>query len=213
MLKQLIQVWRNNHGPILFTSGFIVAIVTSVMWRFDLIPDIRPVMRSSPTLLGNRTRTLTNIVVVSITYDENPNALVTVQFFTPSESGSDSLTPLESRSEQLEGGSKEFLVTDLARGAVAGIAYVDLNQNSQLDIDENGTANEPFAFATVKQPENAPPAARGVFEVGMEPVFVKFRLKQPNAAAGPKSDSKPDPKPDPKNLRNEKAAPRTETKG
>ena len=130
--------------------GFLVAIFMSVMWRFDLIPDIRPIMRTSPTLMGSRTRTMANIVVVTVTCEDVPNAQVTIQFFTPSETGSDSLTPLESRNEQLDGGIKEFLVTDLARGAVAGIAYIDLNGNGQLDIADDGTSMEPFAFASAK---------------------------------------------------------------
>ena len=205
MLKQLLQVWRNNHGPILFTSGFLVAIFMSVMWRFDLIPDIRPIMRTSPTLMGSRTRTMANIVVVSVTCEDVPNAQVTIQFFTPSETGSDSLTPLESRNEQLDGGIKEFLVTDLARGAVAGIAYIDLNGNGQLDIADDGTSMEPFAFASAKSPDGAQPAARGVFEVELEPVFVKFRLQQPDKAAEP-------PKPDKKSSRNEKPSPKNDSK-
>ncbi len=191
MFNQLIQIWRNNHGPILFISGFVVAIVMSVMWRFDLIPDVRPVMRSSPTLLGSRARVPTNVVVVSVTSEETPEAMVTIQFFTPSDSGGESLSPLESRTEQLDGGVKEFLITDFTRGAVAGVAYVDLNENAQLDISEDGTPIEPFAFASAKQAEGAQPFGRGVFEVGTDPVFVKFRLKQPSNAA---TSAKPEPK-------------------
>ena len=51
-------------------------------------------------------------------------------------------------------------------------------------------------------PDGAQPAARGVFEVGLDPVFVKFRLQQADKAAEP---SKPDKsKSDKKSSRTEK---------
>ena len=191
MLKQLIQVWRNNHGPILFVSGFVVAICMSVLWRFNLIPDIGPALRASPTLMGNRSKPATNIVVMTVTSDELPDAEVTIQFFSPPDMLSDTLTPLEIRTERLESGLKEFVKTDLPRGTFAAIAFVDLNENMQLDINDEGLPTEPFAFATSNRTKDASTLANGVFEVGLEPTFLKFKLKNP--VAGEASQPAPQP--------------------
>ncbi len=190
MLKQLLQVWRNNHGPILFVSGFLVAICMSVLWRFNLIPDIGPALRASPTLLGSRSKSLHNIVVVTVTSDDSTSEEVTLQFFSPSEIASETLTPVDTRTERLEGGTAEFLISDLPRGTFAAIAYMDANENMQLDVSEDGTPTEPFAFATTKQANDISVRAKGVFEVGMEPTFLKFDLKQPVASDAAKPSSK-----------------------
>ncbi len=182
MLKQLIQVWRNNHGPILFVSGFLVAICMSVLWRFNMIPDIGPALRASPRLMGDRTKPAPNIVVVSITSEDAPDAEITLQFFAPPEFANETLTPLETRKERLDDGIAEFLLTDLARGTFAAIAYIDANENMQLDISEEGIPTEPYAFASSKRANDASAQAKGVFEVGNEPTFIKFTIKAPLAA-------------------------------
>ena len=203
MLKQLIQVWRNNHGPILFVSGFLVAICMSVLWRFNLIPDIGPALRASPTLMGTRAKTVPNIVVVSITLDDSPDAEVTLQVFSPPDVASETLTPLETRTVQLDEGVAEFVMTALPQGTFAAIAYFDVNENMQLDISDEGTPTEPYAFASSKQSNDASTRAKGVFEVGTEPAFVKFNLKNPLSAEA----SKPPPQLAPPTK--SKAAPQT----
>lgn len=188
MLKQLTDIWRNNHGSILFASGCVVAIVMSIAWRLDLIPDIRPTLRTSPTLMGGtRSKVVPNIVVVSVTSDEPLDGEVTFQVFTPPDTPNEPLVPFTSRTHRMERGVSEFVVTDLARGTYAAMAFIDINSNLQLDLADDGAPAEPFAFAKVSHRSDET-LANGVFNVALEPVFVKFHLKAPASPVTPRPE-------------------------
>ncbi len=87
----------------------------------------------------------------------------------------------------MERGLSEFVVTDLARGTYAAMAFIDINENLQLDLADDGSPAEPFAFAKVshRSEENL---ANGVFNVSVEPVFVKFHLKVPSSPVAPRPE-------------------------
>ncbi len=181
MLKQLINIWRNNNGTVLFVCGITVVAVMSVLWRFDMIPEIGPSLRASPMLVGSRANPLPNIVVVSITSEDSPNAEVLMQIFSPPDIGSEALSPLESHTTTLQDGLSEFLITGLSRGTFAGLAFVDTNSNGQIDLAEDGSPAEPFGFAKVKPRDESKSFANGVFEVTGDPTFVKIHLLKPKS--------------------------------
>jgi len=192
MLKQIINIWRNNNGTILFACGLAVVIVMSILWRFDMIPDVGQSLRASPMLIGGRVTSLPNIVVVSITSEDPPAAEVHMQVFSTPEMIGDSMSPIESRITTMQNGISEFLIMGLARGTYAGIAYIDSNDNGQIDLAEDGSPAEPFGFAKVRSEDDTQSLANGVFDVSGDPIFVKINLikpKFPVAPARPSEDA------------------------
>ncbi|MDX1928034.1 MAG: DUF2141 domain-containing protein [Pirellulaceae bacterium] len=179
MLKQIINIWRNNNGSFLFACGLTVVLVMSVLWRFDMIPDLGQSLRASPMMIGGRVTSMPTVVVVSITSEDTATADVHMQVFASPEMINESLSPIETRVTTMKNGLSEFLIMGLARGAYAGIAYVDLNGNGQIDLADDGMPAEPFGFAKVTSPEDSQTLANGVFEVTGDPTFVKIHLKKP----------------------------------
>ena len=185
MLKQIINSWRNNNGTILFVCGLAVMIVMSILWRFDLVPDIGQSLRASPIMIGGRAATLPNIVVVSITSKDFPNTEVHMQVFSTPELVNESLSPIETRTTMMRDGLSEFLIMGLPRGIYAGLAYVDTNSNGIIDLAENGTPAEPFGFVKVSSQGESQSLANGVFEVSGDPTFVKINLTKPKFPVSP----------------------------
>ena len=136
-------------------------------------------------LIGSRATPLPSILVVSITTDDSPNAEVLMQIYSATDIGSESLSPLESHTSTLHDGLSEFVITGLPRGTFAGLAYVDINNNGQIDLAEDGSPAEPFGFAKFKERDEAKSLANGVFEVGGEPTFVKIHLLKPKSPVTP----------------------------
>ncbi len=191
MLKQIINIWRNNNGSTLFVCGLLVVFFMSVLWRFDMIPDIGQSLRASPMMIGSRVTSMPTIVVVSITSDDYKSSDVQMQIFSAPEMVSESLAPLESRTTTMRDGLSEFLIMGLARGTYAGIAYVDVNSNGQIDLADDGSPAEPCGFA--KASPHGETQALGVFEVSGDPTFVKIHLLKPKfpiAASGSTEESK-----------------------
>lgn len=185
MLKHLLNIWRNNNGTLLFACGLGVVIVMSILWRLDMIPDIGKTLRTSPMIIGSRVTPLPNIVVVSITSDDLKNAEVVTQLF--SNTPSDTLAPLESRTTVMHDGLSEFLITGLARGTYAGIAFVDVNSNGQVDLAEDGSAMEPFGMMKVRTFDESKSLPSGVFELSGDPIFVKIKLLAPKTPVASQS--------------------------
>jgi uncharacterized protein (DUF2141 family) len=182
MLKQLIKIWRSNNGTILFAFGVVAAIFMSILWRFDMIPDIGPALRASTMIIGARqTKHVPSIVVVSITSANYPDADVIMQIFSAPDLASESTTPFETRTTTLRDGLAEFVILDLPRGTFAGFAFIDANGNGQIDLAEDGSPAEPMGYATAKQQDESKALGNGVFEVTGEPAFVKIHLLKPTA--------------------------------
>ncbi len=179
MLKQIIHIWRNNNGTILFACGAAVVAVMSMLWRFDMIPDIGQSLRASPMLIAGRVTSLPNIVVVSITSDDFPDAEVHMQVFAAPDMVSEFSSPVESRTTTLHNGLSEYLLMGLARGTYGGIAYIDSNANGQIDLAADGSAAEPYGLVRVSTPAEAHTLPKGVFEVPGEPTFIKIQLMKP----------------------------------
>lgn len=181
MLKQIVDIWRNNYGSLLSGCGLAVVIVMSVLWRFDMIPDIGQSLRASPMMIGPRVASLPNIVVVSIMSDDLQDAEVLMQVYSAPGLPSDTLAPLESRATVMQSGLSEFLITGLARGTYAGLAYVDTNSNGQVDLAQDGSPAEPFGMVKMKTYDESKSLPDGVFEVSGEPTFVKIHLLKPKS--------------------------------
>jgi uncharacterized protein (DUF2141 family) len=183
MLKQIINIWRNNNGTFLFVCGLAVVSIMSVLWRFDMIPEIGPSLRASPMMIGGRTTAVPTILVVSITSEDAPDAEVLMQIFSAIGIGSELTSPLESRTTTLQDGLSEFVITGLSRGTYAGLAFEDTNGNGQVDLAEDGSPTEPFGLVKVRSQDESKSLSNGAFEVLGEPVFLKIHLLRPKSVS------------------------------
>ncbi len=157
----------------------------SILWRFNMIPDIGQSLRVSPILIGGRIKSAPNIVVVSITSDDLQDAEVHMQVFSSPGMVSELSTPVDTRTVTIRNGLSEFLLTSLPRGSYAGLAYVDVNTNGQIDLADDGSPAEPFGFAKVSSPAEAQSVANGVFDVSGDPTFIKIHLIRPKFPVAP----------------------------
>ena len=94
-------------------------------------------------------------------------------------------TPVDTRTVTIRNGLSEFLLTSLPRGSYAGLAYVDVNTNGQIDLADDGSPAEPFGFAKVSSPAEAQSVANGVFDVSGDPTFIKIHLIRPKFPVAP----------------------------
>jgi uncharacterized protein (DUF2141 family) len=170
MFSSLVKTWQVNHGTPIAICSLIVALVMSIAWRFDLIPDIRPPSNFVPGY-GSRQTTPATLLIVTITSDVIQEGDCIFQLVD------ESMTPVFSQTCTLKDGQAEFVVTSLRRGTYAGLAFIDSNQDGEFNV-ENGVAKEPFGWIRPKRNQPTQAMADSVFELSQEPTFVKVHISQ-----------------------------------
>ncbi len=192
MLSKIANIWRDNHGSALTICGLLVALIMSIAWRFDLVPEIGPPLSQPTALYGVRAPVHPNILVVSIRSLDLREGNVILQVVGPPQTEGEQLSPIYSRTAKLQDGQAEFVVTQLSRGAFAAYAFVDLDDNQEFSMDKRGQPTEPYGFARLAGGSEPKQLAEGVFELSNEPVFIKFQLRTPSAGLPTtnKSDAK-----------------------
>ncbi len=145
----------------------------SVAWRFDLIPDISPPSGFTPTLMGTRQSTPATLLIVSVTSDIVKEGSFNLQIW---ELVDESPTTVYSQTGTLSEGESDFVVTQLRRGTYSGMAFVDVNQDGEMNFDKNGTPKEPFGLLHIKKGGPSQGMADTVFDLGQDPVFVKIHI-------------------------------------
>lgn len=175
MFSTLSKTWQVNHGTPIAICSILVAVVMSIAWRFDLVPDIGPPSSFAPGLLGGRATPPQTLLIVTATAPIKEGELtLLIQ--------DDGLSLVHTHNAPIHDGIAEFVVTQLKRGTYVGRAYIDMNENGQLDMTEEGKALEPAGLVTTTTPRSAEPFPEGVFEILQDPVFVKVAIRAPPPA-------------------------------
>lgn len=186
MLNKMANIWHNNHGSTLTICGLVVALVMSIIWRYDLVPEIGPPSITNPSLSGKRT-TPQSIVVVTINSASEQNAKVSLRIVGANYGEEDPPPTIFSRfvnyssSTTLRNGLSEMVLTDVSRGTYGAFAFIDEDGNEEVTFDADGVPLEPFAIARQTSVETPEGTLEGGFELGSEPVFLKFDFPASNS--------------------------------
>jgi Uncharacterized protein conserved in bacteria (DUF2141) len=177
MLSTLSKTWQVNHGTPIALCSLLAAALMSIAWRFDLIPEIGPPSSFAPGLLGRRSAPAQTLLIVTASAPvKEGNLTLLIQ--------DDELNSVHTQTAPIHDGFSEFVVTQLKRGTYVGRAYIDQNENGQLDISEGGVFLEPAGLVYPTTPRTQEPFPEGVFEVFQDPVFVKVVLRAPTTIRG-----------------------------
>lgn len=143
LAARVAQAWTQNHGWLLSGASLIVAMVACGLWYLGLVPVL---LLSSPTkrpIVSQSIQGQSGILVAQVIADEaSKNKAGRILLFTPS---NDSNAPpaYQERFTLDERGLASLLLVVPAT-SYSIIAYIDENENSQLDFDNDGRALESF---------------------------------------------------------------------
>lgn len=160
MLRSILKSWKENRGNLLLVLGAVAGLIMSLVWYFDLVPEVSLTARSLPgTLIStaprSASRSLVGIVRLPVVEEGAPvTRQVIVEVYPPSDAVLQQHPPLLVQSVKLRNDSAPVAVVfnDLPTGKYAAVAYVDLNENGRFDIDESGDISEPFCLARLASP-------------------------------------------------------------
>ncbi len=145
LIQSLTRTWKNNHGGLLLGMGVVAAVIMSLVWYFNVLPDVELVPESN---IGNPLQPTSQsplIVVISGEPSESVERPTPGYVLLLDQAGK--LT------ENLESsGTLPFFIDEKGLGSVAirrpqfinfaVIAFLDSNQNGRLDF-KNGVPTEP----------------------------------------------------------------------
>ena len=152
MFKNLLQVWRRNRGNWLFIIAVVTVALASVLWRFDLLPQIQlePSTPYNDGLLRGRPQPVRLVFTLlggkELGGEELGQSPVKgfVQILKPSRQPSGNRDSIKTVAFELSpDGVTAVFIDDLPAGTYAPLIYLDLNENGELDRDEKGQAIEP----------------------------------------------------------------------
>ena len=168
MFKSILKSWKENRGNLLLILGSVAGLVMSLVWYFELVPEITLVTRNMPgTLVSTGPRVAASSLVgivrapVRQQLPESASAAMrqaVVEVYPPSDAPPEDLSPLLLQTVELrdDGGPVAIVFNDLPPGKYAAVAYIDLNDNGRFDIEESGVTNEPFCLARLAGPPRQP---------------------------------------------------------
>jgi hypothetical protein len=164
MLKSILKSWKENRGNLLLILGSVAGLVMSLVWYFELVPEITLVTRNMPgTLVSTGPRVASSSLVGIVRAparqqlpESAPTAVrqAVVEVYPPSHAPPENLSPLLLQTVELrdDGGPVAVVFNDLPPGKYAAVAYIDLNDNGRFDIEELGVTNEPFCLGRLAGP-------------------------------------------------------------
>lgn len=142
MFKSVHNTWSNNHGWLLSGAGVIVALAACLIWYLDWIPRISLTNQNEKAVVSQSIQKQNAILVAQIVSGpEQKGAKGRILLFLPSEDQR-SLPTYQERFILDDRGMASLLLVVPAR-EYSMIAFIDANDNGQLDFDDQ-RATEDF---------------------------------------------------------------------
>ena len=179
MWKKLRNIWLTNHGWWLLIAGGITYLLASLLWYVQWPGDLWLSQRSNRPLLTQKIQPQTGILVAQVNsqgYRAGTNGLILL--FRPDRELDD--PPAFRQEFQLDESGLTTLLMVLPPGDYAVVAFLDLNNNGQLDFDGTRPA-EPMRFPLSKS-TNEPGTLEQRPEITLtpqEPLLCVFRFVAP----------------------------------
>ncbi len=149
MLKKVLSAWRRNHGTQLFAIGCGAGLIMCIMWYKQWLPELN--IAGGPANFTRQADKLdtTSYFVAHITGPiptaESLGKKGFISLFAYNDSpDNEERLPVVTQEFQLDIMGTATIVQELTPGLYTAFAFLDLNDNGRIDLDEHGTPLEPF---------------------------------------------------------------------
>ena len=160
MFDQFRQIWRQNNGNLLLMMGGIVIAIGSVVWYFNVLPDVRLVVPNNLALQlpASSNRPTEELIVLIRGPARSPSMLRGIQgmvmLLPPAGELTEFPQPLQTLPFEMDArGMAGVTLNGTGRPEVAIAAFLDLNSNGILDIDAAGLPTEPVRLSSFPMEE------------------------------------------------------------
>lgn len=160
MLQNILKSWKRNHGNLLLTIGVVAALIMSLVWYFNILPDVEFVPDStlSTQLPAGTNKTTPVFILVSgpvspLGQQRRPSGIIQVH---ASDGNLDADTqPIQQWEFTLDhAGFATIGLMPPRSGSLAIVVFLDRNENGVLDYNSSGRPTEPLRITpdTTKPP-------------------------------------------------------------
>lgn len=174
--KYLRGVWQDNHGGWLIAVAALTCLVIGLLWRLQLVPDIRISSGANRPILSQTIPPQNGILVAQV-IAPNPTATQRglILLFRPEDDLQQ--PPVFQQSFQLDESGMTTLLIVLPPGPYKAAAFLDINENGVLDF-KDALPVEPVQYPNSKnqsvsedRQEMSP-----IVLLGQEPLFCLFQF-------------------------------------
>lgn len=174
MHSYLRTAWRENNGWLLVASASAVGAILCLLWFLEWLPDLSISRRSGQPILTQTIPSQDSILVAQINTSQNAIGKRGLILLYRSDDFSNEY-PAYQQSFQLDDSGMVTLLMVLPPGTYKTVAFLDLNDNGQLDFDGD-VPLEPMRLPTSRSPAGQEESDRPA-EITLaprEPVFCLF---------------------------------------
>lgn len=168
--------WRDNHGGWLLGVASVACITLAVIWKLDLVPDFEISQSPKRPLLSQTITSQNSILVAQVNASEESAGVRGMILLFPPE-GDPLQPPSFQQSFQLDSSGMTTVLMVLQQGTFKVIAFLDLNENGQLDFEENKPL-EPMRLPSIAAVRDAFTLPESELEVVLAPQVPVFRVFQ-----------------------------------
>lgn len=169
MIRQILESWKENCGNLLVLLGLLAGLLMSLIWHFELVPEVGLMARGIPGPLVSATPRHNSNALVAIVRNPARSSTTSntisksgeslrafVEVYLPYDSPPHLVAPLLVQSITLrdDGVPVAVLFSDLQPGRYTAVAYIDVNGSGRFDTyeAEGGAIDEPFCVAQSIRP-------------------------------------------------------------
>lgn len=176
MRSYVRSVWRDNHGGWLLSVAALACISLGIVWRLDLVPEFE-ISRSPKRPLLSQTITSQNSILVAQinASDKSADVRGMILLFPPD--GDPLQPPSFQQAFQLDASGMTTVLMVLQPGTFKVIAFLDLNNNGQLDFEESKPL-EPMRLPSATGMRDGTDLPQSDLEVVLAPQVPVFRVFQ-----------------------------------
>lgn len=178
MQEYLRSTWRDNNGWWLVISATLVGSLLCILWFFQLLPDVWIASPNNQPILSQTIQPQNSILVAQVNATENAiGKKGFILLYRPEGFPND--LPAYQTGFQLDESGAVTLLMVLPPGVYKTVAFLDLNDNGQLDFDGNQPL-EPISFPASKSGVD-PEEAASPLDITLaprDPVFCLFEFEE-----------------------------------
>ncbi|MEZ6135160.1 MAG: DUF2141 domain-containing protein [Pirellulaceae bacterium] len=155
MLKNLLISWKNNYGLVLISIGIAVGTLLCFVWYKQWLPEIQmraPLVAQRTFEPRQKNYYVARIETKTAAFaNAHGNILI---YAIPAEGQPTQNLPSSTHAFQLDENGNATVVQDMTPGLYSALAYLDLNQNGQLDLSPEGHPTEPHRSSNSQAPNH-----------------------------------------------------------
>jgi hypothetical protein len=170
MLQKIRAAWRRNHGTPLFAIACVAGLIMCVLWYKQWVPEVNFANPATFTRLADKGGAPSYFVAriigpVPATEDTAVKGVLSLFAYGGSDDV-DERVPTVMHEFQFDPDGAVTIVQELRPGQYSAFAFLDLNGNGRIDLDDAGIPLEPFrTSAATLEPQDFKNLEPAAFEV------------------------------------------------